>query len=118
MARPLTERERNVLTFMVDTAVPFVGDPPLQAGARDRWRLLITTAQAGRRCGCGSCPSNELEDEHGRTPTGGRRVVLNASHPKASLLLFIDDDRLSYLELAPLGDDVFEYFPLVSELTV
>lgn len=44
--------------------------------------------------------------------------MLRADHPKASLLLFIDDDRLSYLELAPHGDEAIDHFPPVVELSI
>lgn len=44
--------------------------------------------------------------------------MLSAHHPKASLLLFIDEDRLSYLELAPHGDEVWDHFPPVAELSL
>jgi hypothetical protein len=50
----------------------------------------------------------------------GRRafVKANASHPGASLLLFLDDDRLSYLEVAPHGNDAFPELPSATLLTV
>ena len=34
------------------------------------------------------------------------------------LLLFIDEDRPSYLELAPVGEDTFDEFPAVGEITL
>ena len=37
---------------------------------------------------------------------GGTRVVLEAAVPEAMLLLFIDGDQLSHLELAPIDPDV------------
>lgn len=37
--------------------------------------------------------------------------MLEAGCPGALLLLFIDDDQLSYLELAPVADEVFAEFP-------
>jgi len=43
---------------------------------------------------------------------------MSAEHPNASLLLFIEYDRLSYLELAPHGDEVIGQFPPSSELDV
>ncbi|GAA2997590.1 hypothetical protein [Microbacterium aurantiacum] len=46
------------------------------------------------------------------------RIVLTAEGPGASLLLFIDDGRLSYLELAPHVDDVVADFPPIEALTV
>ena len=117
MGRALTDREREVLAFMVENAGVFADDPPVSFEARQRWLSQVSGARAGSPCGCGTCPSIAIEDEHGRTPDSGRRVVLSAGHPDASLLLFIDGDRLSYLELAPHGDDVFPEFPPVAALT-
>lgn len=117
MGRVLTERERDILTFMVDHAMPFADSPPVSAAARERWSHLIPTTRAGRSCDCGACPSIELQDECYPLPDSQEQVVLNASHPKASLLLHIHGDRFSYLELAPHGGDVFEQFPAASEVT-
>ena len=62
--------------------------------------------------------SIDLEDQRGQTPEGGDRIVLSAHHSTASLLLFIDDDQLSYLELAPHDDEAWDQFPPVAELSV
>jgi hypothetical protein len=118
MGRELTDRERDLLAFMVENARVFADDPPVSFEARQRWQAQLPGARAGSPCGCGSCPSIAIEDEHGRTPDGGRRVVLSAGHPDATLLLFIDGDRLSYLELAPHGDDAFPEFPPVADVSV
>jgi hypothetical protein len=118
MGRALTERERDVLRFMVDNAQPFADDPPVSAVARGLWRDAIPVTQATDYCGCGLCPSIELADEAGRTPIGEHDVVLNASHPKGYLLLFIDHNRLSYLDFAPWDDERFEQFPAVVELKI
>lgn len=118
MGRPLTERERDVLTFMIDTAVPSGDDPPVSAATRARWRRSIPTTTAGQRCACGACPSIDLVAERAGAARRERNVVLSAGHPKASLLLFIHDDRLSCLELAPHGDEPIGHFPPVAELRV
>jgi len=103
---------------MVESAGTFADDPPVSSEARRRWRKQIGDARAGKRCECGQCPSIEIEIGDGRTPTGGDRVVLEASNPSASLLLFIDGGRLSYLELAPHGDERFDEFPPSHAITV
>ncbi|GAA1112788.1 hypothetical protein GCM10009650_15190 [Nesterenkonia jeotgali] len=118
MGRPLTERERDVLRFMIENALPSGGDQPVPAASRERWRRSIPATLAGPGCVCDACPSIELEDGRGRTSKGGRSVVLSAEHPEASLLLFIDDDRLSYLELAPHGEDAWDQFPAVPDLSL
>lgn len=119
MGRILTERERAVLSFMVDHGVAVADKVPVREIARARWRESLLTVTAGASCGCVQCPSIDLVDGRGPGIRAGRkRVVLSAEHPKASLLLFIDYDRLSSLELAPHGDDVIAEFPPVSELSV
>ena len=118
MGRDLTDRERETLTFMVEHAGVSADERPVSYEARQRWLAQVATARAGDRCDCGTCPSITLENAHGYTPTGGRRVVLSAGHPDASLLLFIDGDRLSYLELAPHGDEPHPEFPPLTDITV
>ncbi len=80
---------------------------------RARWLRQVPHTRAGRRCDCGTCPSIELTDPTGATPDmRNSRVVLEASTTGALLLLFVDDDQLSYLELAPLDDGTtFQQFP-------
>ncbi|WP_172173197.1 hypothetical protein [Brevibacterium sp. CT2-23B] len=61
-------------------------------------------------------PQDRIDDEH-RNDQGGDgdwsdRTVLTAGSPGAMLLLFIDDDYPSYLELAPIDEDQsFTDFP-------
>lgn len=117
MIRDLTDREREVLLLMIARAPAHGDESSATAADRLRWREQAGTVRAGRPCGCGTCPSVELVDEDGRTPEGrSSRVVLSAGAPGALVLLFVDDDRLSYLELAPDEDEVFEEFPPAAEL--
>ena len=118
MGRELTDRERDVLRFMIDSAVPMGDDEPVSPESRNRLRQDLRSARAGERCACGACPSIVLEDQDGTTPESGERVVLSASAPNALVLLFIDGGRLSYLELAPLDDEHVHEFPLVADLGV
>jgi len=84
---------------------------------RARWRAQVGSTRAGRGCGCGSCPSIELTAADGASPEmTSSRVVLNAETDGAMLLLFIDDDQLSYLELAPTGDGSFDEFPAPADI--
>lgn len=107
MPRPLTDRERDALIAMIDRAVPSDDDPQPSPDDRRRWRSQIPDIRAGRRCECGQCPSIELCTDASTAPAAhDTRVVLQASTTDALLLLFIDDDTLSYLELAPISDDV------------
>ncbi len=97
---------------MIDRGACFDPDDRVDDAARARWRAQLATTRAGRPCGCGTCPSIELTDAAGVTPEmTSSRMVLEAETDKAMLLLFIDDDQLSYLELAPTDEQTFAEFP-------
>jgi hypothetical protein len=114
-SRALTDRELAVLSFMVEHGTP--AGVRVDGADRARWHAQLAGTRAGRPCGCGTCPSVELTDADGVTPQAdGRRVVLEAQTDEALLLLFVDDDRLSYLELAPLGERTFDAFPEPADL--
>lgn len=116
MGRELTEREREVVGFLLDAASPLAGEGSLTADRRDQLRESLVSARAGKPCPCGACPSIEIEDRAGATSQGGKRVVLSAAVPNASVLLFIDGGRLSYLELAPHDNEPVREFPPVTHL--
>lgn len=105
-----------MLIAMIRSGTAFDGDVPIRSWQRKQWLHQVPATLAGATCRCGSCPSIHLEDEHGSIPTIGARVVLTAATRNAIVLLFIDDDRPSYLELAPIGDEGIEHFPSVRDL--
>ncbi len=110
--RPLTQRERETLTALLERGTVIDPESSVTADDRARWLARVPDTLAGHTCGCGTCPSIELTDARDHTPASvGGRIVLEADAPGALLMLFIDDDLLSYLELAPLGDDSFLVFP-------
>ena len=112
--RPLTSREQAVLVALITRGDHMDDDATVTDDDRSRWLRQVPHTRAGRRCDCGTCPSTELTDTAGATPDmRNSRVVLQASTPGVLLLLlFIDDDHLSYLELAPLDDGTtFQHFP-------
>lgn len=111
--RPLTHREKAVLVAMIERGVTMDHDAPVTDADRSRWLAQVPHTRAGRSCGCGTCPSIGLTDAEGSTPEmPDDRVVLHASATGALLLLFVDEDRLSELELAPLSDKTsFDQFP-------
>ena len=116
----MTEHERDVLTFMISNGEPWLGDEPVTEADRGRWLERLADVRVGARCTCRTCPSIELEDAEGFVAMSeDNRVILDApSYSAAIVLLFIDDDRPSYLELAPNdGDRVFNEFPSVAELS-
>lgn len=96
---------------------PDDSDGGVEDADRARWRAQLATLRAGRPCGCAVCPSVELTDAAGVSPeTTSSHVVLGAHTDEAVLLLFIDDDQLSYLELAPAGDRMFAEFPDLTDI--
>jgi hypothetical protein len=115
--RALTLREREAIIAVLERGTNIRKSPSTTAD-RARWLSQVPHTLAGRLCGCGICPSIELTDAEGHTPaTVEGRVVLQAEAPGAVLHLFIDEDRLSYLELAPLAGDSITVFPASTDIT-
>ena len=119
MARELTDRERDVLQSLIEHAEDFDQDAlPITKEHRARWLRDVETTRAYQRCGCGTGPSIELRDASGASPSDGPRIVLSAHRGHETLLLFVANDRLNYLEM--FSSDVdrrFDEFPEVAELT-
>lgn len=111
MGRELTQRERSIAEFMIDNGDPSSGDAALGIDERARLRGRLDTAHAGETCTCGACPSIQLIDGASLSVDTELQTVLSADIPGATLLLFIDRGQLSYLELAPHGDEPFAEFP-------
>jgi hypothetical protein len=109
-------------------------DPPTPIAAERRrlWEDRLGEVVVTSICDCGTCPSigmrprlradrpnlhgthakDESRDDRGGNADWSDRVVLTADTPGAMLLLFIDNDCPSYLELAPIHDDLsFAEFP-------
>ena len=115
--RALTARERDVLDALVRRGTADA-DVHVSVQDRERWAAQIDGTWAGEACGCGQCPSIVLTDDAGVTPTGDEtNVVLSAETEGAILLLFVDDDMLSYLELAPFEGERFAEFPDLARIT-
>lgn len=115
--RTLTPREQEALITLLERGTDSGRESAGTAADRARWLAQVPGTRAGRPCGCGSCPSIGLTDAAGRTPaTGDGRTVLNAGAPGALLMLVIDEDRLSYLELAPLEDGGTTTFPSSTDI--
>ncbi|WP_157579739.1 MULTISPECIES: hypothetical protein [unclassified Plantibacter] len=115
--RPLTARERDLLFALIARGSAVGSDASIAQSDRERWAGQVAAAKVHGTCGCGSCPSIELAPSDEADSAGpSRRTVLEASTDDAFLLLFIDDDRPTYLELAPIGDDPITEFPLVADV--
>lgn len=102
--RPLTELERSVALAMIDHATDDRVTPSPED--RCRWRELIGRATVCGHCDCGLCPSVDLAiDGVPVESCNGRRLVLEASADNRGVILFIDDDKPSYLEVYGFDDD-------------
>ena len=135
---PLTPREKEVALAMIRHARPSPDedeyatftdeqkqgwDPPVPITAQQRltWEAHLAEVVVTNPCDCGTCPSIGLRpvhrvDDESRDDTGGEgdfanRIILDASLEGCMLLLFIDDDSPSYLELAPGAEEKFSKFP-------
>lgn len=105
--REMTSAERDVLEAMIRRADGFDDDAPTEAD-RARWISAVDSLWVPAVCGCGGCPSFELSVRaDGIAEADGPRRVLNASTAdgRALVMLFIDADVPSYLEVAPIDDD-------------
>ncbi len=105
--RALTEAERLLLEAMIRQAP--VCDPdwglPTEAD-RARWLTMVDDLSVDKMCDCGTCPTIDLAYKGTvvEAEETDSRTVLEASAPDALMLLFIDDDIPSCLEIAPLDD--------------
>lgn len=146
MVRRLSAREHSVALFMVRHAttspdeVDYAGfspeqrevwDPPepISTERRQLWEGRLSEVVVTNECECGTCPSVGMrpglrdEDERRDDKGGGGdwtdRVVLTAGTAGAMLLLFIDDNIPSYLELAPIDNiPSFAEFPEPASIIV
>jgi len=115
--RALTTREREAIIALLERGISTIRNLPITTADRARWLSQVPHTLAGRLCGCGICPSIELTDAEGHTPaTTDGRVILQAEAPGAVLMLFVEEDRLSYLELAPLAGDTITVFPASTDI--
>lgn len=85
---------------------------PITQADRERWLAASANLRVHDGCGCGLCPSIDF----GPIPDDADRYVLEASTPESLVLLFIDDDKPSYLEIAPYGEEAVG-LPSPDELT-
>src|SRR6218665_3323619 len=118
MLRTLTEREREVLAAMITHAKAHEED--VTAERRRQWLAEVPGTRVSSVCTCGTCPSIELVDLDGHAPdTESERTILSAGllGATALVMLFIDGDQPSYLELPPFPEHEFAEFPPASELS-
>lgn len=105
MGRSLTAQERAVIEAMIAQAD---GGSPGQrpsAAQRARWAAALEQTSVDHECGCGLCPTIDLAWNGQAVGCEGERVVLEAfSAGGEMVLLFVDGDRPSCLEVVPSED--------------
>ena len=113
MIRQLSEREHHVLVAMIEHAGVGEEGPDISSVQRSAWRATVPHLQVYDACNCGDCPSVSLTSnaEHPNV-SEDERVVLVAALNDALVLVFVDDDVPSYLELAPHNQETaYTQFP-------
>ncbi|HIW46649.1 MAG TPA: hypothetical protein H9884_07095 [Candidatus Yaniella excrementigallinarum] len=105
MARSLTESERQLVSAMIVSAKATNPDCFQDQDTWYRWRQelheTLDRITVGEACDCGKCPSVQLLVDGQEVPLGDRQVILEAFISEGIVMLFIDDDLPSYLEIAP-----------------
>lgn len=92
---------------MIRRAPPLLeewGEPSL--ADRERWLAMVDDLSVHGVCGCGTCPTIDLayKGVFGDPAKADSRMVLEASVQHALVLLLIDDDVPSCLEVAPTDE--------------
>ncbi|WP_264030452.1 hypothetical protein [Cellulosimicrobium sp. SH8] len=90
--------------------------PAQDSEDRRRWLAQVDAVRVVGTCGCGMCPTIDLAVPGVPDATAAPLVVLEAGVDRALVLLFVDADLLSCLELAPLDDTRFVELPPANEL--
>lgn len=108
MARSLTKSEHQLISAMITSAK---AADPSRFEAQEVWyqwrqELLGTLDRitVGSPCECSKCPSVQLLIDGQAVPAGTAQVILQAFISEGIVMLFIDDDLPSYLEIAPNPD--------------
>lgn len=112
MARSLNEGERQLISAMITSAK--ATNPEFFTSQEDweQWRedlrSLMDRITAGEPCDCGKCPSFQLLVDGKPVQAGAKQVILEAFVSEGIVMLFVDDGKPSYLEIAPNLDEELE----------
>lgn len=105
MARSLTDAERQLISAMISSAKATNPDQLESPQAWQDWREalhgMVDRITVGASCACGKCPSVQLLVDDEPVPAGQTQIILEAFISEGIVMLFVDDGRPSYLEIAP-----------------
>ena len=109
LGRAVSDVERAVLRLLLSANFDGVAE----------LRAQVDRATVTGRCACG-CPSVELAvpDDVPRSPRTGRLAPVEARAGDQTIILFLDDGRLSYLELVDVGDRPPGGWPPVERMSI
>lgn len=105
MARSLTDAERLLIHAMITSAK--ATDPAVDQTktTSEDWRHklheMLDRITVGQACDCGKCPSVQLLIDDKPVPAGKSQIILEAFISQGIVMLFVDDGKPSYLEIAP-----------------
>ncbi|EEH63561.1 hypothetical protein HMPREF0044_1162 [Gleimia coleocanis DSM 15436] len=114
MERNLTAAEAAVLEVLLLNASSDQETEPT-AELRNQWVAQIPNLQVVHECGCGACPTIDFTDPKAKF---NHRIVLSAFDDTqgAGILVFIDDNQLSCLEVYPSANEAAE-LPAVENIS-
>lgn len=112
MARTLTASERQLISAMMTSAKATDPERFEDQQAWYQWRQELHDGldriTVGASCDCGKCPSVQLLVDGQTVPPGESQIILEAFVSEGIVMLFIDDGKPSYLEVAPNLDSAVE----------
>lgn len=105
MARSLTNAERQLISAMISSAQTTNPTVEETAATGQQWRSelreMLDRISVGDACDCGKCPSVQLLVDEQPVPAGKNQIILEAFLSDGIVMLFVDDGKPSYLEVAP-----------------
>lgn len=105
MARSLTDEERVLISAMIVSAKAADPDRFPDQTTWYRWRQelqeILPRVSVGQACDCGKCPSVQLLVDGREVTASDERIILEAFVSQGLVMLYVDDNKPSYLEIAP-----------------